>query len=262
MPPRNRTVAKDGRCWLLPQRATLRAPENIHMPDRSTPVVGSGVEAPPKHELKILPEFFAAVVADRKRFEIRKNDRHFQVGDVLLLKEWDQDRGYTGRSVRRVVTYKTTAFQADDYVVLGIAEPSTAATPGTPEKQEQEEDLARVDGSCSSGTGRATASSGEPTPALVQASDGAVHEWFELTYAQYLTIPRSVLQSMPHEWQERFVRCLCELDDAIDWRPKDGQYWVRLKDGEGRYVRDPFMDYQRGRRRIPLRNSDGGSNVA
>jgi len=81
-----------------------------------------------------------------------------------------------------------------------------------------------------------------------------VHSWFELSYAQYLTIPRSVLQSMPDEWQDRFVKCLEELDNTIDWRPKSGRYWVQLKDGRGRYVEDPFMDYQRGRRVIAHRN--------
>lgn len=82
--------------------------------------------------------------------------------------------------------------------------------------------------------------------------DEPVHEWFGLTYAQYLTIPRSVLQSMPKEWQDRFVQCLDELDEKIDWRPHEGRYWVKLKDDKGRYVSDPLMDYERGRRRIPL----------
>ena len=81
----------------------------------------------------------------------------------------------------------------------------------------------------------------------------AVHNWFELSYAQYLTIPRSVLQSMPPEWQARFVQCLDELDELIDWRPADGRYWVELRGSDGRFASDPLMDYERGRRRIPLR---------
>jgi len=81
-----------------------------------------------------------------------------------------------------------------------------------------------------------------------------IHNWFELSYAQYLTIPRSVLQSMPTEWQERFVKCLEELDEKIDWRPKEGRYWVKLKDANGRYVKDDLMDYERGRRKIPFSN--------
>lgn len=86
-----------------------------------------------------------------------------------------------------------------------------------------------------------------------QAMTEPIHEWFELSYSQYLTIPRSVLQSMPKEWQERFVKCLEELDETINWRPSEGRYWVRLKDSKGRFVEDPLMDYERGRRRITER---------
>lgn len=71
-----------------------------------------------------------------------------------------------------------------------------------------------------------------------------IHRWFELSYAQYLTVPRSVLRSMPDEWQDRFVTCLEELDETIDWRPKSGRYWVQLKDGKGHYTSDPFMQYR------------------
>jgi hypothetical protein len=83
-----------------------------------------------------------------------------------------------------------------------------------------------------------------------------LHNWFELTYAQYLTIPRSILQSMPVEWQGRFVKCLEELDERFDWRPHQGRYWVRLKDDRGKFVHDPLMDYERGRRRVATRNEN------
>lgn len=72
-----------------------------------------------------------------------------------------------------------------------------------------------------------------------------IHEWFELSYAQYLTIPRSVLQSMPESWQADFVALLEELDETIDWRPQAGRYWVQLRDGRGRYVDDPLKEYER-----------------
>jgi hypothetical protein len=70
------------------------------------------------HELKTWPEPFQAVLDGRKRYEIRKNDRGYQVSDVLNLREWaiptdprfDQRgfTGYTGRSLRVVVTYMTS----------------------------------------------------------------------------------------------------------------------------------------------------------
>lgn len=103
-------------------------------------------------------------------------------------------------------------------------------------------------------------------------SEEPIHAWFELSYAQYLTIPRSALQSMPIEWQHRFVECLMELDE-IDWRPQHGtRYRCQLyfvddlasADDFGteeqyvkaywrRAIEDPLGDYARGRRRLPRR---------
>jgi hypothetical protein len=85
--------------------------------------------------------------------------------------------------------------------------------------------------------------------------ESPIHDWFELSHAQYLTIPRSVLQSMPIDWQRRFVKCLKQLDDKIDWRPDEATYWCLLRDNKtGRYIgNDPLADYDRGRRIIPFR---------
>lgn len=52
---------------------------------------------------KILPEFFEAVKAGEKNFEIRLDEDGIQVGDLLILEEWDGY--YTGESVRRYVKY-------------------------------------------------------------------------------------------------------------------------------------------------------------
>lgn len=56
------------------------------------------------HELKILPEYFEAVASGKKKFEIRKDDRNYQVGDLLVLKEY-KDGEYTGRTIRMGVSY-------------------------------------------------------------------------------------------------------------------------------------------------------------
>jgi hypothetical protein len=59
------------------------------------------------HELKSWPDFFEPVMSGEKTFELRVDDRHFAVGDVLHLREWDDRTGkYTGRSVKKRVTYK------------------------------------------------------------------------------------------------------------------------------------------------------------
>lgn len=71
------------------------------------------------HDLKTLPEFFRAVISGKKRFEIRKDDRGFMLGDTLLLHEFDGTH-FTGQTVRCLVTYRTTYEQKPGFVVLGI----------------------------------------------------------------------------------------------------------------------------------------------
>ncbi|MFB8640744.1 DUF3850 domain-containing protein [Enterococcus faecalis] len=81
---------------------------------------GYEVEKEPAiHELKILPEYFEAVVSGNKRFEIRKNDRNYKKGDILRLNEY-QDGQYTGDVHVAEITYITDYAQQDGYVVLGI----------------------------------------------------------------------------------------------------------------------------------------------
>lgn len=83
------------------------------------------------HYLKTWPEYFQAIEDGSKTFEIRWNDRKFEVGDTLILKEfvmtWDHRRGeYTGRQSMQVVTYILDGGKegrlgiAAGYVVMGI----------------------------------------------------------------------------------------------------------------------------------------------
>ena len=41
------------------------------------------------HELKIWPKYYDRVSARTKTFEVRKNDRDFQAGDIVTLREFD-----------------------------------------------------------------------------------------------------------------------------------------------------------------------------
>lgn len=67
------------------------------------------------HELKTDPAVFDEVAAGRKTFEIRFNDRNFQVGNKLVLRRtrltgWTMKQcnlplEYTGEQVERTVTH-------------------------------------------------------------------------------------------------------------------------------------------------------------
>ncbi|WP_428958055.1 DUF3850 domain-containing protein [Levilactobacillus brevis] len=68
------------------------------------------------HGLKIQPDYFKAVFMGTKTFEIRKNDRGYKAGDVLILKEWvPETKRYTGK-----VTYITNYQQKPGYVVMAM----------------------------------------------------------------------------------------------------------------------------------------------
>ena len=52
----------------------------------------------------ILHKYYNEVAARRKTFELRKDEDDIQVGDTLILKDWDGEK-YTGHHVARLVTY-------------------------------------------------------------------------------------------------------------------------------------------------------------
>jgi hypothetical protein len=57
------------------------------------------------HKLKILPNHLYDITKHGKRFEIRKNDRNFQVGDTVCLNEWTPENEYSGRIFNCKITY-------------------------------------------------------------------------------------------------------------------------------------------------------------
>jgi hypothetical protein len=76
-----------------------------------------------------------------------------------------------------------------------------------------------------------------------------IHLWFSLTYANYLVMPRSVLQSMPQEWQAKFCALLDEAHEAfghLDWP----HYAVNVREADGKFGRDQIPHYNRGRTRL------------
>jgi len=99
-----------------------------------------------EHKLKIWPKYFKAIKKEEKTFELRKNDRDFKKGDVLILREFipcktcggrgraifdvpdfdnccEEPHGkYTGRIIRVEVTYiLNNCFGLDEgYVAMSI----------------------------------------------------------------------------------------------------------------------------------------------
>jgi hypothetical protein len=90
-----------------------------------------------EHELKTWPGPFQAIVDGTKTFEFRRDDRGFEVGDILDLVEWDPHTKYAVgpeyRRLRVVVTYVLAAGFGvpPGFVVMSIAKiwPETKATP-------------------------------------------------------------------------------------------------------------------------------------
>lgn len=94
---------------------------------------------PIEHDLKTWCEPFARVRSRQKKYEIRKNDRQYMVGDTLKLREWDHTtETYTGEVERVVVTwisYGGVWGLPEELCVMSIEpcpnEVSPASLPGT-----------------------------------------------------------------------------------------------------------------------------------
>jgi hypothetical protein len=88
-----------------------------------------------EHELKTLPIYFDAIESGDKTFEVRRDDRGFQKGDILTLKEWipydeeaflssDRAAHYSGREIRRKIQWILTGGQfgiEPGFVVMALS---------------------------------------------------------------------------------------------------------------------------------------------
>ncbi|MCK5644203.1 MAG: DUF3850 domain-containing protein [Gammaproteobacteria bacterium] len=74
-----------------------------------------------KHELKIIQPYFSDVSIGRKKFELRNNDRDFEKGDILKLREWDGEQ-FTGNFIIRKISYVLQNIEGlkKGFCVLGI----------------------------------------------------------------------------------------------------------------------------------------------
>jgi ParB family chromosome partitioning protein len=79
-----------------------------------------------KHRIKIGQEFLTHILEGKKTFEVRKNDRDYQVGDTIYFMPLENDRkvdvyadGYKGQDFTILYVHQGLGMQ-EGYCVLGI----------------------------------------------------------------------------------------------------------------------------------------------
>lgn len=76
------------------------------------------------YEMRVFPENFKAIKEGKKKFEVVKNDKNYNVGEYIDLREFDIGKGYTGEMLCLKIVYMMTSNQVeglkDGYCVLGI----------------------------------------------------------------------------------------------------------------------------------------------
>lgn len=72
------------------------------------------------HELKVTQDHFLAKLQGVKPFEVCKNHFDYEIGDILVLHEINEDMEYTGRTITQIVNYKyeNPDFLQQGYVIL------------------------------------------------------------------------------------------------------------------------------------------------
>jgi len=89
-----------------------------------------------EHKLKCWPVYFDAVASGEKNFEVRRDDRGFQKGDIIVLQRTSEDEpdlveydffdpDRVAHELRKRITWILTGGQfgiEPGYVVLGLGE--------------------------------------------------------------------------------------------------------------------------------------------
>lgn len=76
-----------------------------------------------RHKLKLAKMFFNDMQTGRKPFDLQKNDREYQLGDVIEYREMDNGE-LTGRVIEKEITYILEGFAGlkEDYCILALAD--------------------------------------------------------------------------------------------------------------------------------------------
>lgn len=71
----------------------------------------------PTIELKTWPEHFQAILDLRKTFEFRRNDRNFQVNDLLRLREYQPEISHEVLDARQIVVDQLAFYTGRQLIV-------------------------------------------------------------------------------------------------------------------------------------------------
>lgn len=85
----------------------------------------------------------------------------------------------------------------------------------------------------------------------MSTTDTPFHKWFGLSYSAYLVLPRSLLEALPTDLQQRMVDLIDEASEHIT--PYDGNYTVQLRGEDGRITKDPLADYRHPPANLPIK---------
>lgn len=77
------------------------------------------------HLLKTINPYFDHVLEGRKDFELRKDDRGFKVGELVELREYNPEKGFSGAVIRKEIKYILRGpvyGLGEGWVILGLKE--------------------------------------------------------------------------------------------------------------------------------------------
>lgn len=199
------------------------------------------------HDLKCWPGPYEDVIAGRKTYEIRKDDRGYLVGDLLRLREWNptgecdgrSDGMYTGRETLARVVHRTTGGAwglPADLCVLGIEIDDEVGRPkallAAPPPSPGREALRNADDAFARGNPAMSNKAPTPTRTIIERHPIAVASHpVILVPAGAEPLHVGVYESQPHVW--------CRVDPDA---PLVGMRLRMAWDGEdagpgvGRYV--------------------------
>lgn len=81
-------------------------------------------------------------------------------------------------------------------------------------------------------------------------NSGELWDYFGLSYASFLVLPRVLMHEMPIEWQDKMAALLHEYDETFDTSPVCHSVTVSAKDKNNQFIKMPkyILNYRHPQR--------------